>query len=77
MSYDDNHPEAEEIGRMLDAAEEKLNQGYEVTFEISQYDAELLVGYWEKASQGDTDAVYLLMAEMGKLVAVLQDEFNL
>jgi hypothetical protein len=47
-----------------------------VAFEISRYDAEMLLDMWEDASNGDVEAVYMLMAEMGKLVGVLQEQME-
>lgn len=70
----DEHPDAEEINRMLDAAQQKLDQGFEVTFAISQYDAEILIDCWKNAQEGDNIAVAMLLLEMGKLVAILTEE---
>lgn len=76
MSYDEPHPEEEEIREMLDIAAEKLETGYEVAFEITRYDAEMLIDLWDDASNGDVVAVYSLMAEMGKLIGVLQEQME-
>lgn len=65
--------EIRDIGEMLDVAQHKIENGYEIAFQISEYDAELLVSCWEDATSGDTAAVYMLMAEMGKLIQVLQE----
>lgn len=65
--------EIRDIGEMLDVAQHKIENGYEIAFQISEYDAELLVSCWEDAISGDTAAVYMLMAEMGKLIQVLQE----
>lgn len=73
MTENFDESELDEIGRMLDIAHRKLENGFEIGFEISQYDAELLIDCWEDATEGDTTAVYMLMAEMGKLIAVLKD----
>lgn len=76
MNSDEQHPEGDDIDRMLDLAAEKMSNGYEVAFEISRYDAEMLLDMWDDASNGDVEAVYLLMAEMGKLVGVLRDQME-
>ena len=68
------HPEEEEINNMLNLAAEKIGTLYEVAFEITRYDAELLIDYWSDATSGDVDAVYALMTEMGKLVEVLKEQ---
>ena len=68
------HPEEEEINNMLNLAAEKIGTLYEVAFEITRYDAELLIDYWSDATRGDVDAVYALMTEMGKLVEVLKEQ---
>lgn len=65
--------EIRDIGEMLDVAQHKIENGYEIAFQISEYDAELLVSCWDDATSGDTAAVYMLMAEMGKLIQVLQE----
>jgi hypothetical protein len=65
--------EIADIGEMLDVAQHKIENGYEIGFQISEYDAELLVSCWEDATSGDTTAVYMLMAEMGKLIEVLKE----
>lgn len=72
----DEHPEATEIDHMLEVAAEKMSNGYEIAFEISRYDAEMLLDMWDDASNGDVEAVYMLMAEMGKLVGVLRDQME-
>ena len=68
-----DHPEENEINQMLDMAAEKINTVYELSFSISEYDAEMLIDCWDDASNGDTEAVYKLMMEMSKLVQVLRD----
>lgn len=73
MNSDDEHPDVDNINEMLDIAAEKMSTGYEVCFEITRYDAEVLLDTWGDASNGDVEAVYMLMAEMGKLVGVLED----
>lgn len=65
--------EIKDIGEMLDIAQSKIENGYELAFQISEYDAEMLVSLWDDATSGDTAAVYMLMAEMGKLIDVLQE----
>ena len=61
------------IGEMLDIAQRKIENGYELGFQISEYDAEMLVSLWDDATSGDTTAVYMLMAEMGKLIEALHE----
>ena len=63
--------EIRDIGEMLDIAQRKIENGYELGFQISEYDAEMLVSLWDDATSGDTAAVYMLMAEMGKLIEAL------
>jgi len=79
MNSDDNpeeHPEVAEIDELLDIAAQKMLDGYEVAFEISRYDAEMLLDLWDDASHGDTEAVYSLMMEMGKLIKVLEEQME-
>jgi hypothetical protein len=71
-----DHPDENEINEMLELAAHKINTVYEVVFEISQYDAEILVDCWDDASNGDTEAVYKLMNEMSKLIGVLQEQME-
>lgn len=68
-----DHPEEDEINEMLEIAADKINTVYELSFRISEYDAEMLLDCWDDASNGDTEAVYKLMMEMSKLVQVLRD----
>lgn len=70
----DEHPDMEELNWRLDMAEEKMNTIYEVVFDITEYDAEILINCWEDATSGDTSAVYSLMSEMKKLIDVLKEE---
>ena len=70
----DDHPDAEEIGRILDEAERKLDTIFEVVFAVSQYDAEVLIKCWSRAMHGDHVAVAMLMAEIEKLVDILTEE---
>jgi len=63
--------EIKDIGEMLDIAQRKIENGYELGFQISEYDAEMLVSLWDDATSGDTTAVYMLMAKMGKLIEAL------
>ena len=72
----DEHPDADEISRMLDIAADKLQEGFEVVFEISRYDAELLLDTWDDAIEGDVAAVGMLLAEVQKLVEVLRGEMG-
>jgi len=72
----DEHPDADEISRMLDIAADKLQEGFEVVFEISRYDAELLLDTWDDAIEGDVVAVGMLLAEVQKLVEVLRGEMG-
>ena len=72
----DEHPDADEISRMLDIAADKLQDGFEVVFEISRYDAELLLDTWDDAIEGDVAAVGMLLAEVQKLVEVLRGEMG-
>jgi len=72
----DEHPDADEISRMLDIAADKLQEGFEVVFEISRYDAELLLDTWDDAIEGDVAAVGMLLAEVQKLVEVLREEMG-
>lgn len=65
--------EIRDIGEMLDIAQRKIENGYELGFQISEYDAEMLVSLWDDATSGDTAAVYMLMAEMGKLIEALHE----
>lgn len=65
--------EIKDIGEMLDIAQSKIENGYELAFQISEYDAEMLVSLWDDATSGDTAAVYMLMAEMGKLIEALHE----
>lgn len=65
--------EIKDIGEMLDIAQRKIENGYELGFQISEYDAEMLVSLWDDATSGDTAAVYMLMAEMGKLIEALHE----
>lgn len=71
-----DHPDENEINEMLEVAAHKINTIYEVVFEVSQFDAELLVDCWRDATSGDTEAVYKLMSEMGKLIGVLQEQME-
>jgi hypothetical protein len=70
----DEHPDMEEMTWRMDVAEEKMQTVFEVVFDISQYDAEILIECWEDATSGDTTAIYSLMGEMKKLVDVLKEE---
>jgi len=70
----DDHPDIEELEYRLDMAAEKMSTIYEVVFEISQYDAELMLDLWDDAMRGDTEAVYGLMGEIKKLIDVLKEE---
>ena len=72
----DEHPDADEISRMLDIAADKLKEGFEIVFEISRYDAELLIDTWDDAIDGDVVAVGMLLAEVQKLVEVLREEMG-
>jgi hypothetical protein len=72
----DEHPDADEISRMLDIAADKLQEGFEVVFEITRYDAELLLDTWDDAIEGDVVAVGMLLAEVQKLVEVLRGEMG-
>jgi hypothetical protein len=72
----DEHPDADEISRMLDIAADKLKEGFEIVFEISRYDAELLIDTWDDATEGDVVAVGMLLAEVQKLVEVLREEMG-
>jgi len=72
----DEHPDADEISRMLDIAADKLKEGFEIVFEISRYDAELLIDTWDDATGGDVVAVGMLLAEVQKLVEVLREEMG-
>ena len=65
--------EIKDIGEMLDIAQSKIENGYELAFQISEYDAEMLISLWDDATSGDTAAVYMLMAEMGKLIEALHE----
>jgi len=73
MTENSDPREIKDIGEMLDIAHRKLENGFEIGFEISQYDAELLIDCWDDATSGDTTAVYMLMAEMGKLIEALHE----
>ena len=73
---DEEHPEISEIDRMLDIAADKLQNGFEVVFEISRYDAEILLDTWDNAIEGDVLAVGALLAEMGKLVDILTEQME-
>lgn len=73
---DEEHPEISEIDRMLDIAADKLQNGFEVVFEISRYDAEILLDTWDNAIEGDVLAVGALLAEMGKLVDILAEQME-
>ena len=70
----DDHPDIEELSWRLDMAEEKMQTVYEVVFDITEYDAEILINCWEDATSGDTTAVYSLMGEIKKLIDVLKEE---
>lgn len=70
----DDHPDMEELSWRLDMAEEKMQTVYEVVFDITEYDAEILINCWEDATSGDTTAVYSLMGEIKKLIDVLKEE---
>lgn len=72
----DEHPDMEELDFRLELAAEKMNTIFEVLFEISVYDAELLLNLWDDATAGDTEAVYALMGEVKKLVDVLREELD-
>lgn len=72
----DDNPEIEEIDFQLEIAAEKMNTIFEVVFEISEYDAEMLLNLWDDATLGDTDAVYALMGEVKKLIDVLREEVD-
>jgi hypothetical protein len=67
-----DHPEEEEINKMLAEAAEKMETVYELSFSITAYDAELLLDTWHDATNGDVEAVYKLMSEVAKLVEVLE-----
>ena len=70
------HPDMEEIRWRLDIAEEKMNTVYEIVFDITEYDADILINCWEDATSGDTTAVYSLMGEIKKLIDVLKEEIG-
>jgi len=72
----DEHPDMEEIKWRLDIAEEKMNTVYEIVFDITEYDADILINCWEDATSGDTTAVYSLMGEIKKLIDVLKEEIG-
>ncbi len=72
----DDNPEIEELDYQLEIAAEKMNTIFEVVFEISEYDAEMMLTLWDDATQGDTDAVYALMGEVKKLIDVLRSELD-
>jgi len=72
----DDNPEIEELDFQLELAAEKMNTIFEVVFEISEYDAEMLLNLWDDATLGDTDAVYALMGEVKKLIDVLREEVD-
>jgi hypothetical protein len=72
----DDNPEIEELDYQLEIAADKMNTIFEVMFEISEYDAELLLKLWDDATAGDTQAVYALMGEIKKLIDVLQLELD-
>jgi len=72
----DDNPEIEELDFQLEIAAEKMNTIFEVVFEISEYDAEMLLNLWDDATLGDTDAVYALMGEVKKLIDVLREEVD-
>ena len=72
----DDNPEIEELDYQLELAAEKMNTIFEVVFEISEYDAEMLLNLWDDATLGDTDAVYALMGEVKKLIDVLRLELD-
>lgn len=72
----DDNPEIEELDYQLELAAEKMNTIFEVVFEISEYDAELLLKLWDDATLGDSDAVYALMGEVKKLIDVLRLELD-
>jgi hypothetical protein len=72
----DDNPEIEELDYQLELAAEKMNTIFEVVFEISEYDAELLLNLWDDATLGDSDAVYALMGEVKKLIDVLRLELD-
>lgn len=71
-----NHPDYNDIERMLNIAAEKMNTTFEVVFQITEYDAEQLIACWDDANSGDTTAVYALMSEIRKLVEVLKEEMS-
>jgi hypothetical protein len=72
----DEHPDMEELDFRLEMAAEKMSTIFEVMFEISIYDAELLLNLWDDATAGDTEAVYALMGEVKKLIDVLREEID-
>jgi hypothetical protein len=72
----DDNPEIEELDYQLEIAADKMNTIFEVVFEISEYDAEMLLNLWDDATAGDTQAVYALMGEIKKLIDVLQLELD-
>tara|TARA_S200002703_G_scaffold159693_1_gene174133 strand:- start:5090 stop:5320 length:231 start_codon:yes stop_codon:yes gene_type:complete len=72
----DDNPEIEELDFQLELAAEKMNTIFEVVFEISEYDAEMLLNLWDDATLGDLDAVYALMGEVKKLIDVLREEVD-
>lgn len=72
----DDNPEIEELDFQLELAAEKMNTIFEVVFEISEYDAEMLLNLWDDATLGDTEAVYALMGEVKKLIDVLREEVD-
>lgn len=70
------HPDMEEIRWRLDIAEKKMSTVYEIVFEMTEYDADILINCWEDATSGDTNAVYSLMGEIKKLIDVLKEEIG-
>lgn len=76
--YDDpdDHPDYREINFQLNLAAEKMHTIFEVMFEITEYDAEMLIELWEDATNGDVNAVYSLMEEIKKLIDVLREEVD-
>jgi hypothetical protein len=70
----DDHPDMIEMNWRLDVAEEKMHTVYEIMFDITEYDAEILINCWEDATSGDTHAIYSLMGEIKKLIDVLKEE---
>jgi len=70
--WEDN-PHWQEMSERLDEIEEEIEEGFGVEFEISVYDAKQLIEVYDRATDGDTAAIMLVMLEFGKLVNQLRE----